>query len=432
MKKLTLLAAVFFLFSILLAVLSWNKIATRLKIEAVNSVEIAVDLTGGKNNEIDGRNFTVFCAPGGALSLPSSRKILFVRAGEKFIIKNDSRYCFKNNIIPGEMLQAGVEAVVCLSEFAAPVNYQKLARKRILTLHRIRKEEAVKLSEEDTLKRFIRSAVERNIKVLVVPEAKMAEKLKNALTARGFQIKQFDRNPVLLPAVPGNQRLLFKKTYALLIAVIFPLFGFFLLRYFKNTFVRFSAVTLVSLLAALIIAGTLSETDFMLKLSLFSGAKLALLLPPLAVFFILAYENKNLFDKRTAGILTVIILGIIITAVIARSGNYSMPLLPFEKGLREWFENVFVARPRFKEFLIGHPAMLLGLYLYPRAKLSLEKIAAVFLLALGMLGQTSLINTFCHPQADFMISVLRTVFGLLAGAAIGGVLILCLKIVKKY
>jgi len=61
MKKMTLIMAVFFLLSLLLAVLSLGKISERLKLEASKSVEIAVDLTGEKNKTAGSKNFTVFC-----------------------------------------------------------------------------------------------------------------------------------------------------------------------------------------------------------------------------------------------------------------------------------------------------------------------------------------------------------------------------------
>ncbi|OGF47530.1 MAG: hypothetical protein A2452_02425 [Candidatus Firestonebacteria bacterium RIFOXYC2_FULL_39_67] len=432
MKKMTLIMAVFFLLSLLLAVLSLGKISERLKLEASKSVEIAVDLTGEKNKTAGSKNFTVFCGQSDRGSINNSEKILYVKTGEKFQTKKGARYCFENNIIPEELLEKDANSLVCLNELVMALNYQKLKRNRILTLHILKKEEALKLSRLDIYKRFIRAAVERNIKVLVAPDIETAEEIKKSLTSRGYEIKTFKSNPVLMRSVLSKYRLLYNKYYALIVSIIYPLFGFFLMRFFKSVFVRFSVLTFVSLLASFIIAGTLSETDFMLKLSMFSGAKVALLLPPLAVFFILAYENKSLFNKKSAGIISVFLLGFIVVAVIARSGNYSMPLLPFEKELREWFENVFVARPRLKEFLTGHPAMLLGLYMYVRTKVSWEKVAAIFLIALGTLGQTSIINTFCHPQADFILSVLRTMYGLLIGITIGGLLILCLKLVRKY
>ncbi|OGF48703.1 MAG: hypothetical protein A2231_09565 [Candidatus Firestonebacteria bacterium RIFOXYA2_FULL_40_8] len=428
MKKMTLLAAVFFLLSIMLVILSWSKISERLKLEASKSVEIAVDFTGDKSEEAGSGEFTVFTNRGNE----NPNKITYINSGKRIQIKNGFRYCFENNSIPEDLINAGETSVVLVNELIAPLNYQKLDRKRILTMHILKKEENVKLSKEDILKRFIRAAIERNIKVLVVPDLETAGKLKQALSGRGYKITRFDRNPEVMGEKVSIRRIIYKKSYTLFIAIVFPLFGFFLMRFFNGVFSRFTVLTLVTLLTALIIAGALSETDFMIKLNMFSGAKVALLLPPLIVFFILAYENIALFDKKAAGIISLFVLGLIIIAVIARSGNYSMPLLPFEKGLREWFENVIIARPRLKEFLTGHPAMLLGLYLYVRTKVSWEKIAAIFLIALGILGQTSIINTFCHPQADFILSVLRTTYGLLIGITIGGILILCLKLVKKY
>ena len=441
MKKMTLLMTVFFLLSILLAILSLGKISERIKLEANKAVEIAVDLTGEKNKGIDNKGFdynskmlkaaglTAFCEADDDIYLKDCEKILFLGAGKSCVEEKGVRYSYENNIIPNG---AG-RSILCTNELIIPVElYSDIKRENILTFHILKEGEISKLSKEDVLKRFKRAAVERNIRVLVAPDFETAVKLKENIVALKYKVTTFKSNPMKMSTKTWEGSIFFKKGYALLIAIIFPLFGFFLMRLFKSVPARFAIMTSVSLLASFIIAGTLSETDFMLKLSMFSGAKLAMLFPPLAVFFILAYENKTLFDKKAAGVLSVFLLGFIVVAVIARSGNYSMPLLPFEKGLREWFENVFVARPRLKEFLTGHPAMLLGLYLYAKTNISREKAAAIFLIALGVLGQTSIINTFCHPQADFILSLLRTMYGLLIGVTIGGLFILCLKIVKKY
>lgn len=437
MKKTTRLAAVFLTALIVLAVLSWPLILERLKLESDKAFEIAVDYRGVPDIEISDAmklyesKFTLFCDSGNTGQSFGFDTIMFVKTGES-LKSGPFRYCFENNIIPDKIMVADKQKFICLNEFAAPGKLTGINREKIITLHMLSKGEKEKLSQEDIVKRFKRAAVERNIKILVAPDLATALKIKESLSALKYRQEKFRSNPMKMRAVSGKGQIIFKKSYALLLALSLPIFGFFLMRLYKGVFARFVCLTFVSLLASMIIAGTLSGTDFINKLNMFSGAKAALLLPALAVFFFLAYENKTLFDKKSVCILSAIALSFIVLAVIARSGNYSMPLLPFEKEVREWFESVFVARPRLKEFLLGHPAMLSGLFLYGRTKISREKAAAIILISLGMLGQTSIINTFCHPHADFILSALRTAYGLLLGCAIGGVVILCLKLVKKY
>ena len=51
----------------------------------------------------------------------------------------------------------------------------------------------------------------------------------------------------------------------------------------------------------------------------------------------------------------------VILMYIFRSGNY-FQLSQFEASIRLFLEDVFLIRPRFKEFLIGYPALLFGFW----------------------------------------------------------------------
>ena len=343
---------------------------------------------------------------------------------------------FENNIIFDPETVRAENFTVASVEFEKPAGFDRIPPDRILTLHTIKDKDLPNYNEEETLNRYVRAVLERKICILYLKDPACLERLVQVLKSRGVQLQAAEKNPYRLEGAGFIKNIRFKQAVAFFLALSMPLLGFFTARRLKaGVGLQFMAITAFSLAAAVLISGLLSETVFMLKLSLFTGVKAALLLPPLTVFFFLAREKKEYFSGKVILLLTGAVLSLLVIIVAARSGNYSMPLLPFEKELRDWFEKIFYARPRLKEFLTGHPALLLGLYLYGRSRVYEKRTAvnilAVFLVALGILGQTSMINTFCHVHADLGLSILRTVYGLIIGIFLGVLLILCHKIIRK-
>jgi hypothetical protein len=79
----------------------------------------------------------------------------------------------------------------------------------------------------------------------------------------------------------------------------------------------------------------------------------------------------------------------------------------------------YLVRPRTKEFMIGHPALLATLLLSPR----LPKRAILIPFALlGAIGQVSMVNSFCHLHTPLLMTVVRTFNGLWLGMLVGFVL----------
>ncbi len=152
----------------------------------------------------------------------------------------------------------------------------------------------------------------------------------------------------------------------------------------------------------------------------FRGVKAALVLPILLV--LLLHFARHGFSKLRAflsrrptfGELLLLLLGAAaILVVLLRSDNFSaVPGL--ERRVREALEGLLYARPRFKEFLIGHPLLLLwGAY---GERLGHYRI---IFLALGMVGPVSIINSFAHLHTPLLLSLLRTANGLILGLAVG-------------
>ena len=110
-----------------------------------------------------------------------------------------------------------------------------------------------------------------------------------------------------------------------------------------------------------------------------------------------------------------VLLGGIIIAVglyyIIRSGNVD-EISSLEQALRNAATELFPARPRTKEFLIGYPALVLLVYYMKNSKLTLIK----WLLAIASsILAASITNSFCHVFTDYSVIVSRTVNGLIMG-----------------
>ena len=123
------------------------------------------------------------------------------------------------------------------------------------------------------------------------------------------------------------------------------------------------------------------------------------------------------------------VLGILAVAglvYISRTGNESAFVSGFELQLRTALDQLLGVRPRTKEFLIGHPLMLVALYYGFRYRYG------VGILALGMIGQVSLVNTFAHIHTPIIISLIRTGYGLLFGLIVGVGLIWAIRLMLAY
>ncbi|KPJ64615.1 hypothetical protein AMK68_01170 [candidate division KD3-62 bacterium DG_56] len=88
--------------------------------------------------------------------------------------------------------------------------------------------------------------------------------------------------------------------------------------------------------------------------------------------------------------------------------------------IRGLLENLLCARPRFKEFAIGHPALMLAAALAAQGR----PRWVIPLLLVGAVGQVSLVNTYEHLHTPLLFSLLRTANGLWIGAIIGIIAIL--------
>lgn len=128
-----------------------------------------------------------------------------------------------------------------------------------------------------------------------------------------------------------------------------------------------------------------------------------------------------------------LILGILLFVVyyfVGRSGHTDgVPVTAAELKMRALLEQLMYARPRGKEFLVGHPAFFLAVLAAYKGAPRLWQ----FVLACGaVIGQGSLVQTFCHMRTPVWMSVMRAVDGYVAGAMLGIVAVTVVMLLLPY
>jgi len=370
-------------------------------------------------------------------------------------------------IMPQEQLQ-GSQAVLALVEFSTP-QLAEADPSRVVRLHGISAREMLVLSDERILNRYVRAVRERNIRVLYVRpfmeevggwERSLAllPALQTRLKAAGFELgpaqpfvpwqpsrlatalvaagiwagavlygqSLLGRWPWLVLAGGligwlGSLALLFaapllaKQGLALLAAVVFPCLALEC-QWGKGRFWRAQSVFLVSLIGALFVVGTLTGTEFLVKMAEFRGVKLMHVLPIALVCFSVVRPVREFLRREVPVryLAAVGVAGLLGLVYVLRTGNFGLPVLDLEVRLREGLENLLRVRPRTKELFLGHPALYLAL----RSR----EPKRSWLLPLAVIGQLSLINTFTHTHTFLWVSLLRTLYGWVFGSIFGWLL----------
>lgn len=239
----------------------------------------------------------------------------------------------------------------------------------------------------------------------------------------------------------------FSKIYALAAAILYPsLSSLLLLLYLRDHQktdlwtkipVSLAILLIINMLGAYTVVTSLADIRYIMNVKIFSGVKVAFL-TPLLLFFVNYYccfsEDGSLKNKIVEFlhkqpnylVLFILMLGAVAVYIyLGRSGNTSgITVSSLEIRLREILENLFLARPRFKEILIGYPALMAMVFLYHKYK----QTAITLVLGLGvMMGSISMVNSFCHVFTAVTISLNRTMGGLLIGILLGLLLIMVIK-----
>lgn len=211
---------------------------------------------------------------------------------------------------------------------------------------------------------------------------------------------------------------------------------------------KLSVLVLASLVGGFYVAGILSDVRFFLEAAIFRGVKLTFVMP-IILISITFLVRFSLFEVRAvktpsfaSQIQTVLnypvtvkslaLLGVMAIAAlifIGRSGHTAgVPVPGIELKMRAFLEQVMYARPRSKEFLIGHPAFFLAAIAYYR---NLPNFLFYILVVLATIGQGSLIETFAHMRTPVFMSFIRAIDGLAAGIGVGLIAVLGVWVLRK-
>jgi hypothetical protein len=204
--------------------------------------------------------------------------------------------------------------------------------------------------------------------------------------------------------------------------------------------------TLLTLAGAVFVVGLLTDRSFLVKIDQFAGVKLAHLLPFLLLAGLVVgrllepgsegrerwreawRQYVDLFRQPLFLFHAVLALAALLAlaVLLIRSGNEGMEPSSLEMRFRDVLERILFVRPRTKEFLLGHPLFFLGsaMALLGRPRWLLP------CLLLGMVGQVSTLNTFCHLHTPLSISLVRTFHALWLGTLGGTVLTLIVRLYR--
>lgn len=184
-------------------------------------------------------------------------------------------------------------------------------------------------------------------------------------------------------------------------------------------------ITALSVAGGLHVAALLTEASFMLRLDQFFGVKLAHFLPPvfIAVYLLFAQGDAREILRGTVRWMDIVLMVLVMGAVflmLSRTGNDAPgDVSAVELKVRNFLDRVLPERPRTKEFLIGHPALMTCCLMAFRGWRAWLPMAAF----LAAVGQVSIVNTFCHLHTPIEVSAVRVLVGLILGWIVGAAVI---------
>ncbi len=206
----------------------------------------------------------------------------------------------------------------------------------------------------------------------------------------------------------------------------------------------------VAMIGGLYIAAMLGNIRFFMEFDFYRGVKLTFILPLLLVaigylrrfpLFGLASmtspEDFKVFVKdflnipiKMGTLLILAVLALVGVIFVGRSGHTAgVPVPGAEVAMRRFLETALYARPREKEFLIGHPAFYLMVAALYR---KWPQLLHFFLVIAATIGVGSMVETFAHIRTPFLMSFIRGINGWVTGMIIGIILIIVIAIVSYF
>ncbi len=197
----------------------------------------------------------------------------------------------------------------------------------------------------------------------------------------------------------------------------------------------------------LLLAAALFDHRFWLKVSEFSGVKVSQLLPFLLVAVLVVSQWMDTvelpFEERMQiarhnwqrwwatpvqwghAMALLLLLGAIAYWLMRTGNEPGLGVPTWELKLRAAMEDLLIVRPRFKEFLLGHPFLVLAFVFLTGTHL--EARIGQWLLLPAVIGLASIMNTFSHAHTPLAFSLLRTAHGVWLGLLIGALLVGAIK-----
>lgn len=206
---------------------------------------------------------------------------------------------------------------------------------------------------------------------------------------------------------------------------------------------------MISYVGAAYLSASLADTEYLLEVNIFRGIKLTFILPIIlvAIGFLQRFDVfdgkmddtegfleqfKRILDvpvkvKTLLGLFLVLVAAVVF---VARSGHtMGMPVSATELKFRAFLEQAMYARPRTKEFMIGHPAFLLAAMAWFR---KWPTMVLFVLVMVATIGQGSMVETFAHMRSPILMSTARGLGGLVLGAGVGAICMILVDMWLKY
>ncbi len=218
-----------------------------------------------------------------------------------------------------------------------------------------------------------------------------------------------------------------------------------ILKVLANGVISLALCVFFSLCGACLLGAILTDARFLLELDFYRGVKLTFILPLIfvGILYLKKYDMLGFHECVTSGdywnrvkylfheccnaktllriAVGLAVFGVVAYIFIGRTGHsWQIPVPQFELQMRYWLEEHMYARPRAKEFLIGHIAFFFLVLAYHK---SWPRVAGLVLTVAAAIGQVSLVETFCHMRSPFAMSVARALGGYVFGAILGALLV---------
>ncbi|GAB6991311.1 DUF5693 family protein [Paenibacillus pini] len=198
--------------------------------------------------------------------------------------------------------------------------------------------------------------------------------------------------------------------------------------------VLFIKTAIISLAAIPFVVALLNNITYSLVLNQFRGVSLLHAAPiGLVAVYVLLYRGGRPLQQigqilrapiTLLWVAAAAVIGAIGFYYLSRTGNGGS-VTPIEMVIRPFLENTLHVRPRNKEFLMGHPLFLLGIFV------SLKYRNWIFIMIFAVIGQLSMVDTFAHIHSPLKISFIRDLLGLGLGLIIGLIAIAVWQIAER-